>query len=192
MDFYQNPIGGVPDPYEGYRPERAGEGGKGGGPPDDEPPRKKGALLAYFLRVLQKKLGQLLELFGNRPAQKQEKSQTLGELKGYLEVLEKEDRSQDVDFLNDLSKCWNRAIEESVGWGEKRALLFQILAKKILHYPEDEPHTFGYYLTEYAGQKWVPFPYMELVQKIHLEHEKNPSGSALLEWVRLLDDCIRS
>ena len=69
-------------------------------------------------------------------------------------------------------------------------LFLKILMQKIQHYPEYEEHTFGYYLTEYAGQKWIPFPYMEMVQKIHSEHMKNPKGSALTEWTNLIDELL--
>ncbi len=190
---YQNPVGGVPDPYEGYRVEGSGDrqAGGGGGPPGEEPPESRG-LLAHFFKILQKKIDAIFSRIGGMPTQSFGAKKTLRALKTCLEILKLEDRSQDVNFLNELALNWNFALEESLQWNEEAATLFKIFAKKILHYPENQTHTFGYYLTEHAGQKWVPFPYMELVQKIHYEHEKNPSSSSLTEWTRLLDDTMKT
>jgi hypothetical protein len=61
------------------------------------------------------------------------------------------------------------------------------LIDAIQHYPERQQHSLGYYLSEYAGQKWLPFPYMEMIQKIHAEHLKNPTESALAQWTHRID-----
>lgn len=188
---YQNPVGGVPDPYGRYRVEGTGSRQSGGGEPPDKEPQDNKGLLAYFLKALQKKVDQFLEKIRGTPPPDFPAKKTLRSLKTALEILKTEDRSQDVDFLNDLAQTWNSALEESLEYNAEAAELFKILVKKIINYPENQSHTFGYYLSEHAGQRWVPFPYMELVQKIHSEHEKSPSTSPLTEWTRLIDDTIR-
>lgn len=192
MGSYQNPVGG-PDPYEKFRVEGVGEKQSKGDqpePPDEEPPEEKLGVAAHLLQILQKTVDYFLERYAGQPNQVQSRD-TLTSLKSFFETMRQEDRSQDGEFLNALAKIWNQALEESLHFNESAALQFKVLVKKILHYPENQPHTFGYYLTAYAGQKWVPFPYMELVQKIHSEHEKNPSSSPLMEWIFLLNNVLQ-
>jgi len=107
--------------------------------------------------------------------------------------MKRENRSQDAQFLNQLSNVWNSVLEEAIQFekNSEAAERFKVLVKKIQHFPENQQHTFGYYLSEYAGQKWVPFPYMELVAKIHKEHEKSPQISALTQWTTLIDEIIQ-
>ncbi len=189
MGSYQNPVGS-PDPYDKYRAE-ATEGGPGRkNPPDEEPPKGKEGLAAHLLQILQKAFNYFLQGHTGSKTTEIRAKENLIALKNFFETLKNEDRSQDIEFLNQLSKAWNLTLEEKVELNEEISLKFKILTKKILHYPENQTHTFGYYLTEYAGQKWIPFPYMELVQKIHSEHEKNPSASPLTEWTHLLDELI--
>lgn len=158
--------------------------------PPEEPPEDKG-LISQVFETIQKGVDALLERLKGNPIVHVQAVKNLNALKNSLEILKAEDRSQDMQFLNLLSSYWNKAIEESVEYeNHKAAALFKIFSKKILNYPEHQTHTFGYYLTEHAGQKWIPFPYMELIQKIHQEHEKNPTASVLREWTRLLNDLI--
>jgi hypothetical protein len=110
-------------------------------------------------------------------------------LKASLEMLKTEDRSQDMQFLNQLSTLWRKCLEDAPRL--KHLASFNELVKNIQHYPENQPHTFGYYLAEYADQKWIPFPYMELIAKIHSEHKKDPASSALTEWTGLLNDLLK-
>jgi hypothetical protein len=191
MGFYQNPIGPV-DPFDPYRVEGASEKqNKELPPPDDKPPKNKKGIVAELLHILKKAVDYFLQEHTEiKTATTGIRSQLLL-LKKYFIILQNEDRSQDVNFLNELSVVWNRIQEESLNLEEREALPFKLLTKKILSYPENQLHTFGYYLKEYAGQKWVPFPYMELIQKIHYEHENIPNGSALSEWVHLIDEIIK-
>ncbi|MBX7067221.1 MAG: hypothetical protein K1X28_08325 [Parachlamydiales bacterium] len=186
---YQSPVGGVPDPF-GYRVEGSQGQPQGGGQPPEEPPDNKG-LIGAVLQAMRKAFDNLIERLGESFPGKGGKRGTLSQLKTSLDLLKVEDRSQDVHFLNDLSLSWNRSLEESLDFNQDALAVFNLFVKKMNHYPENQRHTFGYYLTEYAGQKWVPFPYMELVQKIHREHEMNPAGSALTEWTRLLEDTLK-
>jgi hypothetical protein len=187
MGSYQNPVSG-PDPY---RTDRIGDSPKQGDePPGGPPPKGKEGLAAQILQVLQKALDYFIEKHTGTKSAEIEARKNLTALKKAFEILKNEDRSQDVDFLNELAKIWNQVLETTLHLDAEVSAPFKILAKKILHYPENQTHTLGYYLTEYAGQKWVPFPYMELIQKIHSEHEKNPSSSPLTEWVQLIDEAL--
>lgn len=196
MGFYQNPIG-PPDPFDKYRVEGAGEKKTEEDFAHSEENQEKNTeplnIRAYLLYALQKAVNYFLERHGNPEPAEIDFKKNLLSLKNHFEILKQEDRSQDVEFLNALSKTWNQLIDNSSHIKNEGALLkFKLLVKKIFHYPENQTHTFGYYLTEYAGQKWVPFPYMELVQKIHSEHEKNPESSALGDWALLSEEILKA
>lgn len=191
MGSYQNPIGS-PDPFDKYRAEAIEAKKRGRNSSDEEPPKQKEGLAAHLLQILQKAFNYFLEGHTGSKTTEIKIKESLVALKTSFEILKNEDRSQDIEFLNQLSSTWNHLLEESAELSDETEEKLKEFIKKILHYPENQPHTFGYYLTEYAGQKWIPFPYMELVQKIHSEHEKNPSGSALSDWAHLLDQMISS
>jgi hypothetical protein len=188
---FQNPVT-PPDPYERYRIEgvnREQQRQSGGG--GEEPPEEKWKLAAYFLSLAHKIVNFFLES-SKESSHAPEKEGTLRSLKAAFEILKHEDRSEDIQFLNHLSKLWQRILEDALRYQQDSNLAepYKALIKKIQHFPENETHTFGYYLSEYAGQKWIPFPYMELIQKIHDEHEKNPETSALSEWTVLIDQLL--
>jgi hypothetical protein len=181
-----------PDPYERHhidaveRERQAREQMSGG-----EPPEEKWSLIAYFLKLVDKIIDLLLSERGRTRVAKRAK-ESLRALKAAFETLKKEDRSEDIQFLNHLSKVWQSVLEDTLNVQRDSTLSseYKTLIKKIQHFPEHQPHTFGYYLSEYAGQKWIPFPYMELIQKIHTEHEKSPEASALAEWTSLIDQLL--
>lgn len=190
MDSYQNPVT-PPDPYERYHidaveRERQAREQMGGG---DEPPEEKRGLAAFFLNLLNKILDLLLSASEKGARAEKKAFESLRSLKAAFEILKKEDRSEDIQFLNHLSKVWQGVLEDALNLQRDSALSAEhkSLIKKIQHFPEHQAHTLGYYLSEYAGQKWIPFPYMELIQKIHSEHEKRSDVSALAEWTALID-----
>jgi hypothetical protein len=63
--------------------------------------------------------------------------------------------------------------------------------KELQHYPAHHEHSLGYYLTEYAGQKWLPFPYMEMLLKLHVLHKKDPQEGPLSLWSKALEEMIQ-
>ena len=189
----QNPVGGAPeDPYERYKKYRI-EGGENGGGKNfggDEPPKKPLPPGSFFLILLHKILDYFLSLGSNK--REKEVLDDLMQLRDAFELMKGEDRSQDIAFLNRLSKIWHNALEHSLKFRRTNALsiAFRSFVQKIQNYPEGQEHTLGYYLTEYTGEKWLPFPYMELIQRIHEDHVKEPNESALSQWIQELDELI--
>jgi hypothetical protein len=196
MGSFRNPVG-PPDPFDKYRVEEVGDKQAKRDLPEDREeehlPENHGWLAAYLIQTLQKMVNFFLERYAKGKVEGTGAKENLQSLKKCFEILKNEDRSEDVNFLNHLAKNWNQAVEDSFHFDKETvSSKFRELVKKILHYPENQTHTFGYYLTEYAGQKWVPFPYMELIAKIHFEHKKNPLSSALTEWTLLLDEVLEA
>lgn len=175
----ENPIGGAPkDPYEEYRRQKHGQ------EKENHPPKQALFTLAQVILWMRK----ILDSFIKAPAPKAiDTSQPLHLLKEAFERLKKEDASHEVIFSNTLSTCWNQTLILSRKINSK---LLRAFIKEIQSYPKDQDHTLGYYLTEYAGQNWLPFPYIELLQKMHEEHIHKPLTSILTRWTRELEQLI--
>lgn len=181
----KSPIGPQPpDPYKGYRVEPIEKDKKTPGdrfkPPEE--PKASSTLAAHLLFLFHK----LLDFFGGKKEGGGSAVENhLLALKQLLEILKSEDRSQDVSFLNSLSEIWHQLLEDLplLETGPLLPLPFRQFIKEMELYPEGQEHTLGYYLAEYAGQKWLPFPYMELIQQLHAQHQKEPTSSALTRWV---------
>jgi hypothetical protein len=193
-----SPIGNEPkDPFEKYYrveeleamrdlDEKASQKqGRGG---SDKP-----FLVAYLLLMFRK----ILDLLGPErtdalpSALEGEVRKNLLTVKAILQTLEREDRSQDAPFLNQLSTAWQKMLEHSLLFrvATPLAIRFKVLIKDIASYPEKQEHSLAYYLTEYAGHKWLPFPYMELVHQLHARHLRDPK-SPLARWISMIDEII--
>lgn len=192
-------MGGAPeDPYEKYKKYRI----EGVDPdPQKNKQRKKFqekplASGSFFFILFYKMLDYLISIGGKGLSNKSEKEvrQDLYHLKAAFETMKLEDHSQDIPFLNRLSEIWHHALEISLRFKRTHAfsVAFQSFVRNIQNYPEGEEHTLGYYLSEYTGEKWLPFPYMELIQKIHEQYKSNPTESPLALWIQELDELISS
>jgi hypothetical protein len=105
-----------------------------------------------------------------------------------LEKLKKENISEDSRFTEELSHLWLILNEHASSDGQERypPLYYPKLKsflQTLIRYPEKSDHTFGYYLNHYAGEKWLPFPFMDLLSKLHEDHIVLKSKSTLSLWV---------
>jgi len=157
--------------------------------------KSKSAIVAYLILLLKK----FLDLFeettdhGLAVSAESEVSEHLAQLKAAIEILKMEDHGQDSAFLNNLSLLWDQVLEDVVRFRRQTPLSIKMRAflKELQHYPDDPVHSLGYYLTEYAGQKWLPFPYMEMISRLTLAHQKKPESSLLSRWSGMLDEMIQ-
>ncbi len=174
----ENPVGGSPkDPYEDYRKRKEQE---------REQSKHSYFSLAQVMLWMRKTINYFFS--ESAPKAHPNANETLQEFKKLFNLLKQEDRSQDIDFSNNLSTCWNQILVHS------RAIQSHALRsfiKEIQSYPKGEEHTLGYYLTEYAGQNWLPFPYIELLKTLHTTHLQTPTTSTLTRWTRELDQLIQ-
>ena len=164
--------------------------------PSREPPEETNPGWAAFILLLFEQIFDYLKMSvqkrlgtaGLKPAREQ-----LLLFKAAFETMMQEDRSQDALFLKRLSNLWQNILELSLE--QTNTPLYQPLKtfiKDVESYPKDETHTFGYYLDEYAGQKWLPFPYMELIHKLHHQHEMDPASSLLTRWTHMIEEILNS
>jgi len=161
------------------------------GEPPEPPDGQKLSFGAFFMVLLDKAVNFLIRAAqkGVRSAGTETARGTLLLMKAAFETMMREDRSQDAQFLKKLSHLWLEILEESIALQSKP---LKRLIKDIESYPEDEEHTFGYYLDEFAGQNWLPFPYMELIKKLHRQHELDPASSLLTRWTRMIEELLNS
>lgn len=185
MDSYTPPVG-PRDPYERYRVESIEKDSQRSFDKDpDDPNKKKPALLALIVNLI-RRLFQLLDA----PILRKNPSTVrvhLRQFKMMLETLQNTDHSQDSGFLNHLSELWHELLDD-----QQEFPIIKSLLDLLQSYPPDQEHTLGYYLTEYVGQKWLPFPFMEMVLKLHLQHKKNPLSSTLRQWILQIDSLLTS
>lgn len=113
----------------------------------------------------------------------------------FLQLAEK-DVSENVHFASTLSDTWSSltdhsdAIEEGSMVSGIDPQKVRTLSKTIGKFPEGEEHTLGYYLKEHAGKDWLPFPYMELLKKLHRLHAVEPTHSPLQQWIEMLEEIL--
>lgn len=188
-----NPIGNKPkDPYEGYKVEAVEKEKLAKEEHKREEVRNRPLLIGAYLLLL---FHRILDLFSEKKEKRissdiqKEVRENLLLLKAAFEILKTEDRSQDIEFLNRLSLLWNELIEESLQFKRSGpfSTAFRSFLQQLQEYPKNQEHTLGYYLTQYAGEQWLPFPYMELIGKIHREHEADPINSHLASWTTQID-----
>jgi hypothetical protein len=99
--------------------------------------------------------------------------------------LKRKDLSQDPSFLLDLSHEWNRFLDSFSPLHLSKTPQEKELQKffsEIQEYPQGERYSLGYYLSEAAGEKWIPFPFINLLHLLYEEHQKNPQNSQLRRW----------
>lgn len=116
-------------------------------------------------------------------------------LKKEFDLLSKTNVSQDITFCEELSKNWHLILDFIIAYKDlfKSESLFSELKKLIeeIHkYPENSDHPLGYYLTKFVGGKWLPFPFMEILEKLHEEYLLKGDKSTLAKWTRNIEDIV--
>ncbi len=114
----------------------------------------------------------------------------LANLKKILHELSKSDQSQNVEFVQKFSDSWNELIQafSTIQWAQRKDLVvitaISALFAGIGSYPLGQEHSLGFYLSRFAGEKWLPFPFIELLSSLHTNKK------LLHEWIRMADAII--
>ncbi len=198
MDSINLPVGSEPeDPYERYRVEALERDriAKEEFAKKKQLSQQSSPFIVAYLKLVYEHLLALFETKTERGVSTSvEKTtrQNLALFKDCLNMLQEEDLSQDIEFLNRLSQIWYAVLEDSLRFRKTSpfALAFRTLLRELQHYPEGAEHSLGYYFSEYAGQTWLPFPYMELMMNIHRAHKANRDASPLTRWCAEIDQLI--
>jgi hypothetical protein len=197
----QPPVsGGSHDPYERYRPEKIQKDKNdrplSGGQKGDSQ-QAVWTMLATYIAFLFKKLLHLFESTAVSERDTMPACELANHLQLFKEALEKmakEDCSQNAEFIDELSQRWRILLTDTEGLvrkGGSLSLKIRVLIKNILHYPQNSEHTFGYYLSEHVGRKWLPFPFMAMIAGLQREYRTHPTLSTLHAWIAQVDSILQ-
>lgn len=114
-------------------------------------------------------------------------------IKKSLKTLKETNLCQDSEFLNYFAFIWMKFLRDYdfyVLKNEKATKLIKKIIDEVNEYPKNSEFTLGYYISEFAGYQWVPFPYMEMLQNLHLEDQKDRVNSHLSRWISIIDELL--
>jgi len=116
--------------------------------------------------------------------------------KKLFKKLGEQDLSNSSDYAAHLSEIWTVLLEDfdNIEIIERKNLSevarFREMMDKIKNYPPDSEHRLGYYFLQQAGKDWLPFPFIEILEKLHKEHKEDAKNSTLSMWSKLIDTVI--
>lgn len=126
-------------------------------------------------------------------------AESLSSFRSLLVLLATKDVSHDPEFTQKLSERWHCVIDDlhslTYFFTKKNPELLskiQFFIDQVDHYPPSGDHSLGYYFSQYAGKKWIPFPFMELLQTLHKQSIKLPKTNTLRNWLFLIDEILSS
>ena len=159
---------------------------------------------AQVLATLASYFKKILTAFGSKgkfPAHLFDQKQLIENVLAFRELLlllAKEDLSHNPDFTQQLGQLWHNLMDDCNSLELPQGSPFEAGNKlkffitQVQNFPPGADHTLGYYFTEYAGNDWIPFPFMELLQGLHQEYNASPPISVLQNWISLLNDILSS
>lgn len=203
MSDFQKPVGGkgtpAPEPVPLVPPvEKDKKGKEEQYAKAEQALKERSILFASFYVYLKKLLSFLMprQKAATLSAAKELISEDLAALRKLLLTLSQNDVSHDPEYLQQLSEVWHIFLENFNQLLSLQGKITPFAAKvknlldSIETYPPDEEHSLGFYLREYVGREWLPFPFMELLQQLHLEHQASPETSHLAQWIGELDNLL--
>jgi len=132
-------------------------------------------------------------LAGRKSALANELELELAGLKKVLESLTKEDLSRDPDYAQLLSQGWHQLLDSvnlALFLERKKSDVhtqLKTLIETFHQYPSQQEHSLGYYMTEFAGKEWLPFPFMEQLHQLYEDHQTHKKESQLSHWISSID-----
>ena len=120
------------------------------------------------------------------------------EFKTLLEIIRDVDQSENSQFCQQFSEAWVRLLQDvQVLSHTKRkqdvdVKQLSILMTDIEHYPPNEEHKLGFYLSHFAGEDWLPLPFREILKQLHSDQIVNQKNSILSNWIQLIEDLLQS
>ena len=118
--------------------------------------------------------------------------------KKLLEKLGKQDLSSSSDFATELSDQWSLILEDfdTIEIMQRKEANkttdFRKMMDAIKNYPPESEHRFGFYLLQHAGKDWLPFPFIEILEKLHKDHLDSAKSSTLTLWLSLINQVIEN
>ncbi len=165
-------------------------------PKEDKRPRAYVAFLV-FIQKLTTRLGKEKE---GKLEEMSEDALTgdIQELKQILQIMMDVDQSENGTFCAQFSAAWHRLLQgvQVLSHTKRKALVDSDKLKALLtdigNYPPNEDHKLGFYLSEFAGESWLPIPFREILKYLFSDHRVNQSHSTLMQWVELINEILQS
>lgn len=129
---------------------------------------------------------------------KQDAVDHLRQYKYLLKGLGQQNLSHSSDYAAELSDTWQKLVDdfEKLEIMEKQGLVkvsvFREMIDVMKTYPPDSEHRLGYYLLQQIGKGWLPFPFIEILEGLHKEHQQDTKQSTLTRWIHWIDQTILS
>ncbi len=120
------------------------------------------------------------------------------ELKQILQIMMDVDQSENGTFCAQFSATWHRLLQgiQILSHTKRKALIDADKLKAFLagvgNYPPNEDHKLGFYLSEFAGENWMPLPFREILKCLFSDHRVNQSHSTLMQWVELINEILQN
>jgi len=117
----------------------------------------------------------------------------LSALKNALAELTKKDVSRDAEYVQHLSHVWHQLIDNVtvVEFLSRKKSDISVQLKTLIetfnHYPARQEHSLGYYMTNFAGKEWLPFPFMEQLHLLYEDYHSHKKESQLHHWISSID-----
>ena len=179
------------DPYSKYKVEKISKDSQKNNNLPKRP--KKNYVKEAFINAWQKFLKNFNSLkkraSSNQPIQKD-----LIDLKNLFIKLTEDNLSRDLTYLNELAFKWLDILDsyDYIPTNNKKKLTeIKDFFDDVYSYPKGQSYSLGYYLTEHAGYKWIPFPFMEILLTLYIEYQNNPNNCKLTKWINLLSEILQ-
>lgn len=101
-----------------------------------------------------------------------------------LETLKKLDQTDNPHFAQELSEAWHVLTSATPGTP------LDELIELANDYPSGDTQSLGFYLTHYAGDHWLPFPFLEILKKLHQGYVLRKTRSELQHMLYILEQAI--
>lgn len=153
--------------------------------PEAEPKKKQALLTGSVLVFFKKLFNSNLFSRGEKGSHSQVEIALAAEnFKNHLEALKTDDQTENQHFIEELSIAW--LILSSAP--PKSPLEPFLQAANA--YPKGEMHSFAFYLANHAGDTWLPFPFLEILKKLHQGYVLRRKNSELQHLIDLLTDVL--
>ncbi|MCF7851912.1 MAG: hypothetical protein K9M07_01575 [Simkaniaceae bacterium] len=123
--------------------------------------------------------------------------QHLKNLRTLFRILQEENLSQSLDYALKLSKAWNGILnyQTLATSKEMRADAYEKITKLVelfARFPTADEHALGHYLANYAGENWLPFPFMGILNDLYEENLQNAKRSNLAILIKMISNILES
>ncbi|MCB1109133.1 MAG: hypothetical protein KDK44_05690 [Chlamydiia bacterium] len=150
---------------------------------DQDDPRRQNLLYGSLVLFFKKMFTTALFSRTNRGSKSEiEVAQAIRTIKDLLTALKTCDQTDNPHYAQHLSDAWHTLL------GAPPKTPVEPFIQLANTYPSGEAHSLGFYLTHYAGDHWLPFPFLEILKKLHQGYVLRKSHSELSHMLALIDE----